>query len=143
MLNRTIIPALVLALLLIGCGQKTEKTRADGNSGAAVGAGVRIVEQAPAESFTYDLANGEAIFDDYCSLCHRMGVAGAASHADKARWEESFAKGIPTLVEHAWNGYTGKYGVLPAKGGCDDCTKQDIVDAVHYHLVDSGVMNAE
>ena len=137
----TLSIAIIGLLIMVGCGSDEQAESPEKPATESQPAKTEMA--ASAETFTYDLANGERVFDEYCSLCHRMGVAGSASHADKRRWEESYAKGIPTLVSHAYNGYTGKYGVLPAKGGCMECSRQDIIDAVHYHLVDSGVMQAD
>ncbi len=37
------------------------------------------------------------------------------------------------------NGYTGKYGVMPEKGTCMDCTEQDLYDAISYMMDKAGV----
>ncbi len=92
---------------------------------------------------TADLANGEAIYNKACIACHLKGVAGAAALEDKPRWEEIAAKGMTTLVEHATTGYTGKYGVMPEKGTCMDCSEQDLYDAISYMMSKAGVKAAE
>jgi len=88
----------------------------------------------------YDLANGEAVYKKYCFACHDGGLAGAARHSDAQRWEESAAKGVPTLIKHVTEGYQGKYGVLPPMGTCMACSEQDIIDAVHYQLNMGGAL---
>jgi len=131
-----ILVSLCLGLVLIQCGgDKAEQPAAEA---------VTPVEKAPMTDTAstedamaemgYDLANGEAVYKKYCFACHDAGIAGAAKHTDAERWEESAAKGIPTLVKHVTEGYTGKYGMLPPKGACMECSEQDITDAVHYQL---------
>ncbi len=131
---------LSLGLMLIQCGGgKEEQPAAEGD----VPAEAKAVEKASAEtsSMTYDLANGEAIYKKYCFACHDNGLAGAAKHSDHERWAESAAKGIPTLIKHATEGYQGKYGMLPPKGTCMECSDQDMIDAVHYQLKMGGSLN--
>jgi len=88
---------------------------------------------------TADLANGEAVYSKACIACHLKGVAGAAALEDTPRWEEIAAKGMTTLLEHANNGYTGKYGVMPEKGTCMDCSEQDLYDAINFMMSKAGV----
>jgi cytochrome c5 len=90
-----------------------------------------------------DLANGEAIYNKACIACHLKGVAGAAALSDKPRWEENAAKGMAALTQSALNGYTGKYGVMPEKGTCMDCTEQDLYDAISYMMDKAGVEPAK
>ena len=88
---------------------------------------------------TANVENGEKIYKKYCIACHMTGVAGAPKLDDKNKWNESAAKGLQTLVNHAFHGYQGKYGVLPEKGTCSECKAQDIFDAVSYMLKKAGV----
>lgn len=95
-----------------------------------------------AEAVATDVVNleaGKAIYEKACFACHAAGVAGAAKLDDKARWDISAAKGIATLNEHAINGYTGDYGVMPPKGGNATFTDQEVKDAVAYMLSTAGV----
>ena len=45
------------------------------------------------------------------------GIAGAPKVGDKAAWGPRIAQGKETLYNHAIQGFTGKTGVMPAKGG--------------------------
>ena len=40
--------------------------------------------------------------------------------------------GMDTLNKHAIEGYTGKAGVMPAKGGRVDLTDQSVINAVEH-----------
>ena len=56
---------------------------------------------------------GEALYTQTCFACHGTGAAGAPKFGDKAAWAPRIAKGIPTLVQHATQGFN----TMPAKGG--------------------------
>ena len=73
-------------------------------------------------------SNGELVFQGTCRVCHAQGINGAPIYGNKKMWGKRLPQGIPTLIEHATNGY----GLMPAKGGNTDLTEQDISDAVHY-----------
>lgn len=61
--------------------------------------------------------DGKTIFGNLCHSCHETGVGGAPKVGDKSAWAPRVAEGIETLIKHATEGYTGKSGVMPAKGG--------------------------
>lgn len=84
-----------------------------------------------------DLAKGQKVYNEVCVACHGMGIAGAPKVGDKAAWKEHIAKGVKTLNDHAIHGYTGKEGVMPAKGGDTSLSDQDVVDAVAYMVKQS------
>ena len=91
------------------------------------------------KGMTADLANGEVVYNKACIACHMSGVAGAAALSDTPRWEENASKGLIALTKSAMEGYTGKYGVMPEKGTCMDCTEQDMYDAISYMMNEAGV----
>jgi cytochrome c5 len=82
---------------------------------------------APAE----DLA-GEQVFNMACVACHGAGVAGAPKFGDKDAWGPRIAQGADTLHQHAIQGYQGKAGYMPPKGGRVDLSDQSIINAVDY-----------
>lgn len=90
-----------------------------------------------------NLENGKAVYDRACIACHWKGVAGAAALEDTPRWEEIAAKGMDALLQHSIQGYTGKYGVMPEKGTCMDCSEQDMYDAINYMMNQAGVTAAK
>ena len=75
---------------------------------------------------------GEAAFNQACVACHGAGIAGAPKFGDKAAWAPRIAQGIDTLHQHALQGYQGKNGLMPAKGGRADFTDQSVMNAVDY-----------
>jgi cytochrome c5 len=76
--------------------------------------------------------NGEELFQQTCSACHGQGIAGAPKAGDKAAWAPRIAEGKPTLYEHALQGYQGKAGVMPPKGGRTDVPDDLVKQAVDY-----------
>ena len=59
----------------------------------------------------------KVIFGDLCQTCHTTGAGGAPKITDKAAWAPRVAEGIDTLIKHATEGFTGKSGTMPPKGG--------------------------
>ena len=76
--------------------------------------------------------NGEAVFTAVCAACHATGVAGAPKLGDAAAWGPRNAQGFDVLVAHALNGFQGKAGNMPAKGGGADLTDDEVKRAVAY-----------
>jgi cytochrome c5 len=76
--------------------------------------------------------DGAALFQSVCSTCHGAGIAGAPKAGDKAAWAPRIAEGKATLYQHAINGYQGKAGAMPAKGGRPDLPDDLIRQGVDY-----------
>jgi len=91
---------------------------------APVGAGPAVAMAVP--------KNGTDLFETVCKTCHGAGLAGAPKAGDKSAWSTRIAEGKPTLYQHALNGYTGKTGVMPAKGGRTDLPDELIKQGVDY-----------
>jgi cytochrome c5 len=75
---------------------------------------------------------GEAIYKKMCFACHTAGVGGAPVLGDKAAWAPRISQGEQTLYEHALSGFQGKTGFMPPKGGCSDCSNDEVKAAVDY-----------
>lgn len=78
--------------------------------------------------------NGAEVYATVCQVCHAAGVAGAPKAGDKAAWAPRIAQGTAMLYKHALEGYTGKAGMMPAKGARADLS-DDLVKAGVDHLV--------
>ena len=76
--------------------------------------------------------DGKTIFGELCHSCHEKGVAGAPIVGDKAAWAPRVAEGIDTLVKHAIEGFTGKTGIMPAKGGNPSLTDAQVKATVSW-----------
>ncbi len=79
-------------------------------------------------------ADGTAAYETACAACHGAGIAGAPRTGDKAAWAPRLAQGAATLHKHAIEGFTGKTGMMPAKGGRTDWPDDIIVKAVDHMI---------
>ncbi|MEO6927654.1 MAG: c-type cytochrome [Casimicrobiaceae bacterium] len=87
--------------------------------------------------------SGEQVFAQVCKTCHEAGLAGAPKMGDLAAWKPRIAEGADTLFKHAIGGYTGKTGMMPAKGGNPDLADDDVQRAVVYIANHSGAHFSE
>lgn len=76
-------------------------------------------------------APGEAVYQQYCAVCHKGGLAGAPKFRDQADWKPRLAK--MDVAELTASAIKGK-NAMPAKGTCLDCSEKDIREAVEYML---------
>ncbi len=97
----------------------------------AGGAATMVAAAAPAPAAAGADAAGQKLFESVCTACHGMGIAGAPKFGDKAAWAPRIAEGLDTLYQHAINGYQGKNGVMPPKGG-STAPDDDVKSAVRY-----------
>lgn len=79
--------------------------------------------------------DGPNLYEVACSACHAQGIGGAPKSGDKAAWSPRLAQGAATLYKHAVEGYQGKGGVMPAKGGRADVS-DDLVKAAVDHMIE-------
>jgi cytochrome c5 len=75
---------------------------------------------------------GDQVYAQVCTACHGAAVAGAPKTGDKAAWGPRIAQGMDTLHKHALEGFQGKSGYMPPKGGRADLSDQSIMNAVDY-----------
>jgi cytochrome c5 len=85
---------------------------------AAMQAAQEAAAKAAAAQVAYGgSTDGKTIYGNLCHSCHDTGAGGAPKVSDKAAWAPRLAQGIDTLIKHATEGYTGKAGMMPARGG--------------------------
>jgi len=77
---------------------------------------------------------GLELFTVTCSACHAQGIAGAPKAGDVAAWGPRIAQGKPALYKHALEGFQGKTGVMPAKGGRPDASDDLVREAVDHMI---------
>lgn len=78
-------------------------------------------------------ADGKAVYDKTCSVCHAAGVANAPKFGDKAAWAPRAATGTNALVASVISGK----GAMPPKAGAGDLKEDDIRAAVEFMLAAS------
>ncbi|HEY8242629.1 MAG: c-type cytochrome [Vicinamibacteria bacterium] len=104
--------------------------RSGGNWKEAPVAAPPAVAVAAAAPVAAGPADGKKVFDGACAACHGAGIAGAPKVGDKAAWAPRIAQGAATLYQHAINGYQGKAGVMPPKGGSLNLSDAEVKAAV-------------
>lgn len=80
---------------------------------------------------TVIMAPGQNIYDKYCFVCHRDGLAGSPKFRNADDWKPRLAtQNIDVLTATAIKGLNA----MPPKGTCQDCTEEDIKQAIQYML---------
>ena len=80
--------------------------------------------------------SGDQVFQQACNACHGPGLAGAPKYGDKGQWSARIAQGMPTLYKHALEGFQGKAGFMPPRGGATVSDKS-VTNAVDYMVAGS------
>lgn len=75
-------------------------------------------------------ADGAAIYNQNCAMCHNPGLANSPKLGDKAAWEPRLASGRDALLGSALKGK----GVMPAKGGNPKLTDEEVAAAVDHMI---------
>ncbi len=76
--------------------------------------------------------SGEQVYNTACFACHGAGVGGAPKLGDAAAWAPRRGQGTATLNKHAIEGFQGKAGYMPPKGGRVDLSDDEIIAAVAF-----------
>lgn len=85
---------------------------------------------APAAAASSGPRSGEDVYNSACMACHSTGAAGAPKLGSADDWAPRIAKGIDALHSSGVNGVAGT-GMM-AKGGCMNCSDEEIFAAVDY-----------
>jgi cytochrome c5 len=75
-------------------------------------------------------ADGKAVYEKTCSVCHATGVANAPKFGDKAAWAPRVGVGKDALVATVIKGK----GAMPPKAGASDLKEDDIKAALDHML---------
>ena len=79
--------------------------------------------------------SGEEVYNAACMACHTTGAGGAPMLGDVAAWADRIAKGTEVLYASGVDGVPGT-GMI-AKGGCMNCSDEEIHAAVDYMVAGS------
>ncbi len=77
-----------------------------------------------------NLALGEKTFKTRCAACHASGAGGAPVVGNTNDWRALSRMPLFVLYTNVWNGVS----IMPAKGGCKDCSSRAITSAIVYML---------
>ena len=78
------------------------------------------------------VAAGEEIYERSCAGCHESRTGGAPKPGDKEDWAPRIKQGMETMTKMSIAGFEGKQGAMPAKGGNEELTDQEVGNAVLY-----------
>jgi cytochrome c5 len=76
------------------------------------------------------MADGKAVYETTCKICHESGIAGAPQTRNAVDWEGRSSLWQSVLFEHATKGYLA----MPPKGGAEDASDYDVEAAAEYML---------
>jgi cytochrome c5 len=130
-------PATAAAAAPASAPAPTAATPAAAPAAAATAAAATAAATPAAAATASAKPDGKATFTATCSVCHGPGIAGAPKFGDKAAWAPRIAEGSATLYQHALNGFQGKTGVMPPKGG-NAALSDDAVKAAVDYMVSAG-----
>ena len=83
------------------------------------------------------VADGKSVYDSACGVCHTAGVAGAPIVGNKEAWVDRIAQGNDVLFKHVLEGFQGKVGYMPPKGGFAHISDDDVKAALEYMVQNS------
>ena len=131
-----VVGLLAALMILPACSKKEEKSKAP-----AAASQQQAQPASPAATAgtmaANDMAQGEKVYNQTCKACHETGVAGAPKFGDKAAWADRIAQGMDTLEKNSINGFTGKTGTMPPKGGNAALSDDEVKAAVEYMVSNS------
>jgi cytochrome c5 len=89
----------------------------------------------PAVAASSGPRSGEDVYNSACMACHSTGAGGAPKVGDVAAWADRIAKGNDVLYASGVEGVPGT-GMI-AKGGCMNCSDEEIHAAVDFMVAGS------
>jgi cytochrome c5 len=75
-------------------------------------------------------ADGTAVYNQNCAMCHAVGLANSPKFADKTDWAPRVATGRDALLNSALKGK----GVMPPKAGNPKLTDEEVAAALDHML---------
>ena len=128
-----LLPAIAVAADLSKSQRAAIEARIQPFSHACV-AGDESCSIGAVESSVAVARSGEEVYNGACMACHATGAAGAPMVGDAGAWAARMEKGMDALYASGVNGVAGT-GMI-ARGGCSNCSDDEIYAAVDY-MVDN------
>ena len=89
--------------------------------------------QATAPAAKPAAADGKAVYDKICFVCHNQSVAGSPRVGDKAAWAPRIKQGMDVLAQSVIQGK----GAMPPKAGVDTLNEQQIRATIEFMVSQS------
>ncbi|NTV66724.1 MAG: cytochrome c5 family protein [Chlorobaculum sp.] len=83
------------------------------------------------------VAAGEEVYEANCAGCHDSGTGGAPRPGKKEEWVPLIAQGMDVMIKRSVEGFVGKNGTMPPKGGNAELTETEVSNAVKYMVFKS------
>ena len=80
--------------------------------------------------------SGKQVYDYACKTCHDRTTQGAPLPDDDVEWGIRARKGMKVLMQHVKEGYKD---LMPEKGGCRNCSDDELRAGIMYMLETSGI----
>ena len=84
-----------------------------------------------------NISAGEEIYERSCAGCHESGTGGAPKPGEKEAWKDRISLGVDVLAKKSIEGFEGKKGAMPAKGGNEELSDEEVFRAVQYMVAKS------
>ncbi len=81
---------------------------------------------------------GEELYVYGCANCHQTSVAGAPKFADFGSWSDRVDRPRAELYMHAIDGFSGRDGIMPPKGGFSNASGLTVVETVDFMIAAVG-----
>jgi cytochrome c5 len=134
----------VTGLLLLGActTQKTENQDPAAQNKPAQGESAEIAGGEKPSAFDHGItdpkiAAGEEVYERSCAGCHDSGTGGAPKPGVREDWKDRITLGVETLTKKSIDGFEGKQGAMPPRGGNAELTDEEVSHAVQYMVARS------
>lgn len=77
--------------------------------------------------------DGALIYQRVCAACHDTGAGGSPLLVQSA-WDARIAQGFEVMLQHSIEGFQGDYGIMPARGGRNDLSDEQVEAAIRHML---------
>lgn len=125
------VAAVGLLALAAACDDADTKTAAKSKAD-----GVVTADSLPTPPDPF-LARGKAVWAATCQPCHGTGLGGAPKIGNRELWAPRIAQGIDVLYGRALKGFTGHRGEMPARGGNENLSDDEVKAAVSFMVSQS------
>lgn len=90
----------------------------------------------PVEPYNGPTRSGQQVYTEACATCHNRTTQGAPLPDDDVQWGNRIKKGKDVLIRHVMEGYKE---LMPVKGGCRNCSDEEVLAAIDFILQSSGI----
>ncbi len=81
-----------------------------------------------------ELILGKKIYDAECALCHDHGEEQSPKLGKEKEWAHRKTQPVDVIIKKAIDGFLGEDGEMPARGGSDYLTDEEVAAAVKFML---------